>query len=229
MSSRYIGVMYKIKSFLPLKSRIQIYHSFVQSHIQYCSLVWGFCAKSYIETLFRSQQKGIRAVVPGYINYRYKKGITAGHTKPYFIKYNILTVHGIIVLNALFFLHKTRYFPRALPESINSTIDKHSPISGVDTESNFEWLQNFNTHIFRPSVFFKGPLLSILPQIMEQLTAPCFLNYQIYKTNIKRKLLEIQSNGNEEDWLAENFILYNIPGLSKTSHKRIRTIVSYLE
>ena len=110
-----------------------------------------------------------------------------------------------------------------------STIDKHSPISGVDTESNFEWLQNFNTHIFRPSVFFKGPLLSILPQIMEQLTAPCFLNYQIYKTNIKRKLLEIQSNGNEEDWLAENFILYNIPGLSKTSHKRIRTIVSYLE
>ena len=171
--SRYIGVMYKIKRFLPLKSRIQIYHSFVQSHIQYCSMVWGFCAKSYIETLFRSQKKGIRVVVPGYINYRYKKGITAGHTKPYFKRFNVLTVHGVIVLNALFFLHKTRHFPRALPESINDTINKYSQVSGADIETNFEWLLKYNNHIFRPSVFFKGPLLSLIPQILEQLTPPC--------------------------------------------------------
>ena len=227
--SRYIGVMYKLKRFLPLKSRIQIYHSFVQSHIQYCSLVWGFCAKSYIETLFRSQKKGLRAVIPGYINYHYKKGITAGHTKPYFKRFNILTVHGVIVINALCFLHKTRHFPRALPESINDTIHKYSPATETVSETNLEWMQNHNNHIFRPSVFFKGPLLSIIPQILEQLTPPCFLNYKIYKTNIKRKLLEIQSNGKEDDWLANNFLLYNIPGLRKTSLKRAHVIVSYPE
>ena len=221
--------MYNLKRFLPLKSRIQIYHSFVQSHIQYCSLVWGFCAKSYIETLFRSQKKGIRAVVPGYINYRYKKGITAGHTKPYFKRFNILTVHGVIVLNALFLLHKARHFPRALPESINDTINKNSPVSGDVTEINLAWFQNCNNHIFRPSFFFKGPLLSIIPQILEQLTPPCFLNYKIYKTNIKRKLQEIQSNGKEDDWLANNFLLHNIPGLRKTSLKIAHVIVSYAE
>ena len=43
--------MYKLKKQLPEKVRIQIYHSFVQSHmINYCSLVWGFCAKSNIES-----------------------------------------------------------------------------------------------------------------------------------------------------------------------------------
>ena len=227
--SRYIGVMYKLKRFLPLKSRLQIYHSFVQSHIQYCSLVWGFCAKSHIETLFRSQKKAMRAVIPGYINYKYKKGITAGHTKSYFKKINVLTVHGVIVMNALLFLHKTRHFPRSLPESINETINKFSPVPGDDPEDYLEWSQKFNNHIFSPSVFFKGPLLTIIPQISEQITPPCLLNYKIYKSNIRRKLLEIQSNGNEDDWLAENFLLYNITGFRKTSLKRTHAIVSYQE
>ena len=50
--TRYIGIMYKIKKFLPLTARLQIYHSFVQSHVNYCSLVWGFSTKSNIEALF---------------------------------------------------------------------------------------------------------------------------------------------------------------------------------
>ena len=50
--SRYVGIMYKIKKFLPLNARQQIYHSFVQSYVNYCSLVWGFTAKSNIDSLF---------------------------------------------------------------------------------------------------------------------------------------------------------------------------------
>ena len=42
---RYVGIMYKIKSSLPLQARLQIFHSLVQSHINFCSLVWGFSAK----------------------------------------------------------------------------------------------------------------------------------------------------------------------------------------
>ena len=70
--ARYIGLMYKLKCQLPLKVRIQIFHSFVQSHIDYCSLVWGFSIKTNIDSLFRTQKKGMRAVIPGFINYRYR-------------------------------------------------------------------------------------------------------------------------------------------------------------
>ena len=56
--SRYVGIMYKIKKFLPLTARLQIYHSFVQSHLNFCSLLWGFSAKSNIEALFSKQKKG---------------------------------------------------------------------------------------------------------------------------------------------------------------------------
>ena len=36
---------------------------------------------------------------------------------------------------------------------------------------------------------------------------------------IQRKLLEIQSNGNVDDWLNENLLFYNIPGLRKLPSK----------
>ena len=34
-----------------------------------------------IETLFVKQKKGIRGVIPGFINYKYKDGKIPGHTK----------------------------------------------------------------------------------------------------------------------------------------------------
>ncbi len=92
--ARYLGIMYKIKRYLPVKARLQIYHSFVQSHLNYCSLVWGFAAKTHIESLFRKQKQGIRAVIPGYVNYRYDEGKLPTHTKKHFLEYGILTIHG---------------------------------------------------------------------------------------------------------------------------------------
>ena len=35
-------------------------------------------------------------MILGFINYRFKDSIPAGHTKPYFSKFNILTIHGVI-------------------------------------------------------------------------------------------------------------------------------------
>ena len=98
--------MYKIKKLLPLKARLQIYHNFVQSHINFCSLVWGFSCKSNIEAIFCRQKKGLHAVIPGFINYNNKDGIIPGHTKQYFNEYNILTIHNTIALNALVMLNK---------------------------------------------------------------------------------------------------------------------------
>ena len=116
--SRYLGVMFKIKSRLPLKARIQIFHSFIQSHLNFCSLVWGFAAKSLIQSLFIKQKLGIRAVMPGYVNNWYKEGKLPAHTKETFKEYEILTVHGIIAMNALIFMHKLHHFPKSLPPSV---------------------------------------------------------------------------------------------------------------
>ena len=113
--SRYIGIMYKIKKFLPLAARLQIYHSFVQSHVNYCSLVWGFSIKSNLEALFAKQKMGLRAVIPGYINYKYKDGKTPGHTKSKFTEYKILSIQNLVAMNALILMQKSQNYPSLLP------------------------------------------------------------------------------------------------------------------
>ena len=97
--SKYLGAMYNIKSRLPLQTRVQIYQSFIHSHLNYCSLIWGFAAKSYIESLFSKQKQGMRAIMPDYVNYWYDNGELPAHTKSSFKKHEILTVHGIITMN----------------------------------------------------------------------------------------------------------------------------------
>ena len=212
--------MYKLKSQLPVKVRIQIYHSFVQSHINYCSLVWGFSAKSNIESLFTAQKKGMRAIVPGFINYRYRiDGTLPGHTKAYFSKFDILTVQSVIVLNTLIFMHRIRHVPQALPQSVRLTVAENAPLPGDTHNTCFEWLQYHNNHFHIRSLFYKGPLLSIIPQISELTTLPALINPNIYKSNVRRELKNIQSQGNEEEWQANNFLLYNIPGLRKSLKK----------
>ena len=224
--SRYVGVMYKIKHYLPLKARLNlnIYHSLVQSYINYCSLVWGFTVKSNIETLFSKQKKGIRAVIPGFVNYQYRDGNLPGHTKSFFSKYSILTVHGVIVLNALLFIHKVRYFPRSLPMSMTNIIPENIPIPGSTHETCEDWLSEYNNHIYRSSFLFKGPLLSIIPNIVELTTPVSLLKIKIYKNNVKVALLKVQAEGDLNEWQASNFILNNIPGLRRSPRNNSPTM-----
>ena len=67
------------------------------------------------------QKQGIRAIMLGYVNYWYKDGNLSAHTKKNFQEYNILTMQGIIVMNALMFIHKVRHFPNSSPPSHSST------------------------------------------------------------------------------------------------------------
>ena len=88
--ARYLGVMYKLRTLIPLKARLLIFHSFIQSHLNYCSLVWGFAAESTIDSLFSRQKSGMRAIMPGQVTYKYnrKDGTFIAH--PYKIEFSRL-------------------------------------------------------------------------------------------------------------------------------------------
>ena len=152
--ARYVGIMYKIRNLLPAKALLQIFHSFVQSHLNFCSIVWGFSAKSNIEALFASQKKGLRAVMRGHVNYYYKDGIPPTHTKPAFQQYKVLTVQGIIAKNALIFMHKVNQLPRELPKSIRETIPQNAPCANPDYVNCQEWLAEYGTTIHNKSIFY---------------------------------------------------------------------------
>ena len=217
--SRYVGVMYKLKGLVPTKILLQIYHSFIQSHINFCSLVWGFSAKTNIELLFSSQKKGIRAVMPGFVRFFYKDGSPPAHTKPAFTNFKILSIHGIIVMNALILMHKLKYFPDLLPPSIRDTIDSNSPLTHASPthESCEAWLDTYNNSYHRKSVFFKGPLLAIEGSIAKSSAIYASSSINAYKSKTKTYLLEQQCSGDINEWEAGNFLLHNITGLRKSN------------
>ena len=217
--SRYIGIMYRIKSSIPLAVRIQIYHSFVQCHLNFCSLVWGFSSKSNIESLFTKQKKGMRAIMPGYINYYYKDGILPTSTKNKFNEYEILTVHNIVVRNAQIFMQKVYNFRHLLPTSVRETISPLAPRRNCDSdhETCQEWLENIGSHVYRNSLFFKGPLIYIHPDTEKLLTPSAILSINVYKAEAKKALLKSQALGEVNDWKTNNFLLFGISGLRKSA------------
>ena len=196
---------------------MQIFHSFVQSHLNFCSIVWGFSSKSNIDSLFASQKKGMRAVMPGYVNLYFKDGCPPAHTKPAFTKFKVLTVQGVIAKNALLFMHKVNQFPLLLPDSVRNTISPNAP--GVDSTfvSSQEWLAEYGTHVYNKSIFFKGPLIYIDSVRNKPLTASACLSIKAYKSITTCTLIELQSSGQTDDWRADNFLINMINGLRKSS------------
>ena len=107
----------------------------------------------------------MRAAITGFINYRYRSdGTLSGHTKSYFAKYDIFTIQNVIVLNALVCMHKARHFLLDLPRPVRKTVAENSLLQGATHESSNEWLQNLSYYLYTRSVFYKGPLLSIIPE-----------------------------------------------------------------
>ena len=217
--SRYVGILYRLKSNLPLETRKLIYHSLIQSHLNFCSLVWGFAAKSNIDQIFTAQKKGICAVIPGFVRYFYKNGNTPGHTKSSFNKFKILTVQNVIALNSLLFIEKVHHFPKMLPKSISSLISPDAPTNTSTFESSSKWLENFGTPIYRQSIFYKGPLLALREEYDELSTSIHKGYLKAYKNRVKGKLFETQFSGDEIEWVPENFAINHIPGLRKSERK----------
>ena len=225
--SRFIGIMFKIKRKLPIKARLQIFQSLVQSHLNFCSLVWGFAAKSHIDSLFTKQKQGIRAVMPGYVNYYYKDGKLPDHTKATFKEYEILTVHGLIIKNALILMHKLTYMPGLLPSSIKDLFTSDKPKYGTSYDDNINWLTTYSQPYLRASVFYKGPILAITEHNISRITCPSSIfSISIYKKSAKRVMIELQSSGNNEEWPP--FLLHNLPGLRKSTRSGTQEI-NYIE
>ncbi len=220
--SRYVGIMYRIKRLLPPKIRVQIYHSFVQSYLNFCSLVWGFTSKHRIESLFTAQKKGLRAAMPGNINYFYKDGNTPTHTKLYFKTMGILTVHNLISANALTFMHKINNFPQSIPASVRATIAHDAPKSGDNYEACNSWLHLYSNTPFKNTVFYKGPLIYADTKYANLISLATLMSFKSYRNRAKSLLLEHQSHGLTEEWEACNFSLYDISGLRRSARNRVQ-------
>ena len=119
--SRTLGILSKLKHYLPLPTLKIIYHSLFESHITYGILAWG----NNTNRLFKLQKKAIRLIS----NSKYN-----AHTSPLFKTLNCLKIDDIYVLNILKFYFK--FCHRKLPEYLLSfDLTARSNIHSHDTRA----------------------------------------------------------------------------------------------
>lgn len=94
--SRSVGILNRLKHFLPLEIKLTIYSSLILSHLNFCILVWGYKC----DRVIKLQKRAIRTVSLSKYN---------AHTEPIFKEYNLLKVTDILKLQELKFYYKFKH------------------------------------------------------------------------------------------------------------------------
>ena len=113
--SRTIGVLSKLKCFLPLDILVYIYNAIMLPHLNYCNEIWGNTYKVHIDKLFILQKRAIRLITKS--DYRCP-------SLPHFINQKILPIGELVKLNISVFMFK--YHKQILPVLFNNMFKKNS-------------------------------------------------------------------------------------------------------
>ena len=147
--SRNIGVMNKLKHFVPERILYSLYCSLVLPYINYAILVWGNTCKSYLDKLLKLQKWALRTIS----NSHYRS-----HSSPLFAKYNIINVFDTYNLELGVFMFK--YSTDALPSAFVNFFIKRSEIHNYHTRFKNDYNQTRNKKTFSDqSVKTYGPIL----------------------------------------------------------------------
>ena len=116
--SRNIGILNKLKHFLPLKTKLLIYNSLILSHLNFGILAWGY----QCERIIKLQKKAIRIISISKYN---------AHTEPLFKELKLLKVTDILRLQELKFYYKYKnnklpHYLQNLPLECNTDIHNYA-------------------------------------------------------------------------------------------------------
>ena len=109
LCSRNIGVLSKVKGFLPTNAMYRLYCSLVLPYLNYGLLLWGNANKYHINKVFRLQKRAMRLIS----NSEY-----LSPTKPLFEKFNTLNIFDMYTKEVAIFMFK--YMNNMLPVSFDN-------------------------------------------------------------------------------------------------------------
>lgn len=132
--SKTIGILCKLKNFLPLCTLLTIYNSLILPYLTYGILVWGTNA----DKMLKLQRKSVRVIT----NAKYN-----AHTDPIFKKLGLLKVTDLLALQELKFAFKLEN--KMLPYYFRTSLFiRHSEIHDHDTRNAQNLTVPTNRHHF---------------------------------------------------------------------------------
>ena len=135
--SRNIGVLTKLKHFVPENILYSLYCTLILPYINYGVLIWGNTCKIYLDKIFKLQKWAIRTIS----NSHYRS-----HTGPLFSKYNVLNVHDTFKLNLGIFMYK--HHTNQLPPIFSTYFTKHVQTHNYPTRNAQDYSINMTKKMF---------------------------------------------------------------------------------
>ena len=96
--SRNVGIIMKLKDFLPTPALLMLYYSIVYPHILYGIIIWGSTSTSHLNNLQLIQNKAVRAICS--LNWR-------EHVTPCFHRLKILKIKDVAKMEIAKFVHQS--------------------------------------------------------------------------------------------------------------------------
>ena len=147
--SKCIGILHKLKYYLPLVALRTLYNSLVLPYLSYCIPVWGNCNQSNMNALFILQTKAVRICTGSHY---------LAHSAPLFKKLNTLNFYDLYSYHTAiigFF-----YFQNLLPRHIFQMFSINSSIHHYGTRNcNYFHLFKVNSAFVQKSVRFNFPVV----------------------------------------------------------------------
>ena len=95
--SRSVGVLYRLRDYLPLQTLISLYYSFIYPYLIYCNLIWGPTFQIHLKPLEILQKKAIRNINCAPYD---------SHTNELFLNNNLLKLKDINVFYQAIHVYK---------------------------------------------------------------------------------------------------------------------------
>ena len=130
--SRGLGLLAKIRHFVPKNTLRSLYYTFINPHIDYNLLNWGMASPTNLETISKKIKKAIRIMA-------FKS--SDDPTLPLFKEFNILPLESFIDLR--YGKHIWKLMNNELPESLMETFRCHGRTGYVSQNPRLELCQRF--------------------------------------------------------------------------------------
>ena len=147
--SRNVGMLTKMKHYVPGYILYSLYCTLVLPYINYGILIWGNTCKTYLDKIFKLQKWAIRTI--SHEHYR-------SHTGPLFKKHNVLNVFDSFKLELGVFMYKHK--TKLLPQTFSNYFIKHNQIHRYSTRNSEDYSIQKATKMFSDrSIRVTGPSL----------------------------------------------------------------------
>ena len=149
--NRLLGVLWRIKKYLPLKTRKLFYTSFILPHMDYCSSIWG--GSPHIKKLFLYQKRAARVILD--VNIRHHS------SRDLFISLNWMPIKDRIEYQKIILVYKARNgeTPGYISDMFSTVSETHGRETRAAIRNDLYVVAGRHKEVYRQSFAYSGALI----------------------------------------------------------------------